>query len=81
MGQLSGQNADLRVNHFKTAKQVMRYLKNKMYLSIIYGAGTNEENQSLYGLVGYANNNYAGDPEDCKSVMGHCFFLNDGVVS
>lgn len=59
----------------------MQYLKGKMHLSIIYGADINKENQLLYGLVGYVNSNYAGDLKDRKSVMGHCFFLNGGVVS
>ena len=34
-----------------------------------------------YGLVGYADSNFAGDPKDRKSVMGDCFFLNGAVVS
>ncbi len=34
-----------------------------------------------YGLIGFADSNFAGDPGDCKSVMGHCFFLNGVVVS
>ncbi len=34
-----------------------------------------------YGLIGFADSNFAGDPEDRKSVMGHCFFLNRAVVS
>ena len=35
----------------------------------------------LYGLIGYADSNFAGDPEDRKSVMENCFFLNGAVVS
>lgn len=34
-----------------------------------------------YGLIGFADSNFAGDPEDRKSVMGYCFFLNGAVVS
>lgn len=34
-----------------------------------------------FGLVGYADSNYAGDPEDRKSVMGNCFFLHGAIVS
>lgn len=34
-----------------------------------------------YGLIGYADSNFAGDPKDWKSVMGNCFFLNGAVVS
>lgn len=34
-----------------------------------------------YRLIGYADRNFAGDPEDRKSVMGYYFFLNGAVVS
>lgn len=34
-----------------------------------------------YGLVGYAYSNYAGDPEDRKSVMGYCFFFNGALAT
>ena len=34
-----------------------------------------------YGLVSYADSNFAGDPEDQKSVIGYCFFLNRAMVS
>ncbi len=34
----------------------------------------------LYGLVGYADSNFAGDPENRKSVISYCFFLNGAVV-
>ena len=79
VGQLSKRNADPRVGHLKAAKRVLRYLKGTMHLGITYGAG--EDKTPPYGLVGYADSNYAGDPEDCKSVMGHCFFVNGAVVS
>ena len=36
---------------------------------------------SPYGLVGYVDSNFAGDPEDRKSVMSYCFFLNRAIVS
>lgn len=50
-----------------------------MHLGITYG--TSEVDPKPYGLMGYANSNYAGDPEDRKSVMGHCFFINGAVAS
>ncbi len=34
-----------------------------------------------YSLIGYADSNFVGDPEDLKSVMGNCSFLNGAVVS
>lgn len=35
----------------------------------------------LYGLVGYVDSNFAGNPENRKSVIGYCFFLNGAIVS
>lgn len=35
----------------------------------------------LFGLVGYADSNFAGDPKDRKSVIGYYFFLNGVIVS
>lgn len=33
-----------------------------------------------YGLISYANSNFAKDPENRKLVIGYCFFLNRAVV-
>lgn len=88
VGQLSKRNADPRVGHLKVAKRVVRYLKGTMHLGLMYGGTLQSDGQTLapvapppYGLVGYANSNYAGDPEDRKSVMGNCFYVNGAVVS
>lgn len=79
VGQLSKRNADPRVGYLKAAKRVLRYLKGTMHIGITYGAS--EAKPSPYGLTGYADSNCAGDPEDCKLVMGYCFFINGAVVS
>lgn len=79
VGQLSKQNADPRVDYLKVAKQVLCYLKGTMYLEITYRA--NENKSPLYGLVGYADSNYAGNSKDCNSVIGHFFFVNGAIVS
>lgn len=36
---------------------------------------------SPYGLVDYADNNFAKDPKDRNSFMGYCFVLNEAVIS
>ncbi len=45
------------------------------------GIGQLSQDPPPFGLKGYADSNFAGDPEDRKSVMGYCFFLNGVVVS
>lgn len=37
VGQLSKQNADLRMGYLKAAKQVIQYLKGTMHLGLTYG--------------------------------------------
>lgn len=54
-----------------------------MQLGLVYGKKPNKSpsrDSLLYGLIEYANSNFAGDLEDRKSVMGHFFFLNRAVV-
>lgn len=81
VGQLNKQNADLRVGHLKTAKQVIWYFNGIMYLRIVYGAITNIKSHSFYDLVGYADNKHIGNLEEHKSVKDYFFFTNYGVVS
>ena len=79
IGQLSKHNADPRKGHFQATKRVVQYLKNTMNLELVYSQ-TIVKDSLLYSLIGYANNNFAEDPEDYKLVMGYCFFLNGAVV-
>lgn len=90
VGQLSKRNADPPVGHLKATKRVVQYLKSTMHLGLVYGAHPQSENKAKaktpagqlpFGLVGYADSNYAGDPEDRKSVIGHCFFIHGAIVS
>lgn len=55
-----------------------------MQLGLVYGRTSDGRPPTLpppYGLSRYADNNFAGDPEDRKSVMGNCFFLNGAIFS
>lgn len=82
VGQLSRHNADLRKGHLRVARRVVRYLKGTMEMGLTFGRGAaNPRRPPPYGLIGYGDSNFAGDPEDRKSVMGYCFFLNGAVVS
>ena len=77
--QLSKYNANPRKGHLKATKRVVRYLKGTMQMELMFGQ--TPTNPPLYGLTGYANSNFAGDPADRNLVMGYCFFLNGAVVS
>lgn len=88
VGQLSKRNSDPRVGHLKAAKRVIRYLKGTMHLGIRYGCTLKPDGQTKapdapppYSFIGYADSNYAGKPEDRKSVMGYCFYMNGALVS
>lgn len=50
-----------------------------MHLGIIYRAG--KVKLLLYKPIEYTDSNYAEDLEDCKSMIGYCFFVNRVVVS
>ena len=55
-----------------------------MELSIIYGEETKNclpRDSPAYKLIRFADSNFAGDPNDCKSMIGYCFFLKEAVVS
>lgn len=84
VGQLSKQNADPRKGYLRAAKRAVRYLRGTMQMGLIFGRESDSRlprDPPLYGLIGYADSNFAGDPEDRKSVMGNCFFLNGAAVS
>ena len=84
VGQLSKHNLDPRKSHLRAAKRVVRYLHGTMEMRLIFGWESNNRllrDPPLYGLIGFADSNFAGDPDDRKSVMGYCFFLNRAVVS
>ena len=74
VGQLSRHNADPRKGHLRAAKRVVRYLKGAMQMGLIFGRESySPTDPPHYGLKGYADSNFAGDPEDRKSVMDTAF--------
>lgn len=59
-----------------------------MHLDLIYKTHlySKKETKALdnlppFGLIRYADSNYANNPKDKKLVMGHCFFFYEVVVS
>ena len=54
-----------------------------MYLEYVYKQRLDKSFLILsvpYDFIRYGNNNFARDPEDRKSVIRYCFFLNNGIV-
>ena len=74
VGQFSKQNADPRVEYLKAAKKVVQYLKDTIHLRLTYVAHPKPDkekkakakvpdSQLTFGLIGYADSNYAGNPK------------------
>ena len=61
--------------HWIAAKRIAKYLKTTSKYALNYG-GNNSS-----GLVGYADANWASDPDTRKSTTGYVFLLNGGAVS
>ena len=88
VGQLNKHNVDTRIGHMKVAKKVVRYLKGKMHLGLIYRDHLKDKREtkalitpSLFGLIRYGNSSYVKDPKDRNSVMRYCYFINKAVIS
>ena len=68
---LSQYNSDLAIWHWAAVIRVFRYLKGTLDYSIQYrGYG-----QLLGGLCGFADSDYARDPEDRLSTYRYVFLL------
>ena len=55
-----------------------------IHLGLVYGSQPQSKTSaapSPFGLIRYGDSIYAGDPEDKKSEMDCCYFLNGAVVS
>lgn len=82
--QLSRYNVNRRKKHLQTVKQVVRYLKRNIIMRLIFGQASIKQlprDSPPYGLVSYADSNFAKDLEDLQLVMSYCFFINKAVIS
>ena len=61
--------------HFATAKRIMRYLKGTLEFGIWY------QREGKSELLGYINNNYAGDVDDSRSTSDYVFLMSEGAVA
>lgn len=83
VGQLSRYNVDLRKSYFQVAKRVVWYLHKIIEISLMYSWKLNNQmprHPPLISLIRFADSSFARYPEDRKSVIGYCFFLNGAVV-
>ena len=55
--------------------RILRYLKGILFHSLFYSA------QSPLVLRAFSDADWAGDPTDCKSTTGYCFFLGSSLIS
>ncbi|KAM2668095.1 hypothetical protein EV2_019715 [Malus domestica] len=61
--------------HLQATKRALRYVKGTVDLGILYKKGGIEK------LIGYTDNDYAGDQDDRKSTSGYVFIISSGAVS
>lgn len=83
VGKLNKHNIDPQKNYFKAARWVTCYLKDIIYLELIYGQCFDKSlpiSLTPYKLIGYENNNFAKDPKDWKLVIGYYFFFKGNVI-
>lgn len=79
--QLNKYNADPKKEYLQAIKKIVKYLKKTMEMGFTFERGTNPRNLLPYSLISYGNSNFVEDPEDRKSIIGYCFFLNRAIVS
>ena len=80
---MSQYSSDPRQRYTKGIKHLLRYLKKALKLALTYGKNLNDEKKELEGIgfVRYADNNYALESQDRRSIIRYMFFLNGVVVS
>lgn len=67
--------SDPRQYRWTAYKRVLIYLKN------IANMGLKFKNFEYFDLVAYADANWAGDPDDRRSISGYCVFLGDNFIA
>ena len=90
VGQLSKQNADLRIGYLKVTKRVVQYLKDIIHLRLTYESHSKSKKeekpktlarQSIFGLIRYINSNYIGDCKNKLLVMRYYIFIDKAIMS
>uniref|UniRef100_A0A2N9GCA0 CCHC-type domain-containing protein n=1 Tax=Fagus sylvatica TaxID=28930 RepID=A0A2N9GCA0_FAGSY len=61
--------------HYAAVIHILRYIKGTMFHGLHFSA------HSTLDLCAYSDADWAGDPTDCRSTTGFCFFLGDSLIS
>jgi len=72
---LSQYNHDPRTTHMTAAKRVLRYLKYSQDLGLVFRKDSDLTSSNLHKLHAYTDADWAGNPQDRKSISGYVFFL------
>ncbi|KAL0352220.1 UNVERIFIED_CONTAM: Secreted RxLR effector protein [Sesamum calycinum] len=75
VGMLGRYQSNPRLDHWRAAKKVMRYLQGTKDYMLIYGRTENLE------VVGYSDSDFAGCVDSRKSTSGYIFMIANGAVS
>ncbi|XP_074265705.1 secreted RxLR effector protein 161-like [Silene latifolia] len=75
VGMLGWYQSNPRMDHWKAAKKVLRYLQGTKELMLTY------RRSDHLGVIGYSDSDYAGCVDSRKSTFGYLFLLAEGVVS
>lgn len=62
-------------HHYKAAKRILRYIRDTIDFGIIYNRAISVK------LLGFSDNDWVGNDEDMKSILGHCFTVRTGMIS
>ena len=74
LGIVSKFQTDLREDHWKAVKNILKYLRRTRDIFLIYGG-------SDLKLKDYTDSSFKYDPNDSKSISGYVFTLYGGAVS
>jgi len=66
--------SNLRKEHWRVVKWIMRYLKGSSDMTLCYG-GMNVQ------LLGYVDSDFTSDVDSRRSTTGSIFTLGSGVIS
>ncbi|CAN0481468.1 unnamed protein product [Discosporangium mesarthrocarpum] len=66
------------LRHWPGLQHVLRYLAGTTDIAIHYPRGTNADNEQL--ITGYADSDWANDPETRRSVTGYCAICGQVTV-